>query len=70
MERRVEYQILKVEDFLCVTTGEEQLIENTRNVGGLKQPIQRLNSKTIPLPIKQRLKGHMPDSEMENTVIA
>lgn len=52
MESRVENQILKVEDFLCVTVGEEQLIENTKNVGGLKQPVQRLNSKTIPLPIK------------------
>lgn len=51
MERRVAYQSLEVEDFLCVTTGEEQLIESTRNVGGLKQPEQRLNSKTMPLPI-------------------
>lgn len=45
MERRVEYQSLEVEDFLCVTPGEEQSIENTRNGGSLKQPGKRFNSK-------------------------
>ena len=50
VERRVEYQSLEVEDFLCVTTQEEQLIENTRNVGGLKQPVKRFNSKAYSSP--------------------
>lgn len=45
MERTVEYQSLEVEDFLCVTTEKEQLIENTRNAGSLKQPVKRFNSK-------------------------